>query len=751
MFSSPFLPPMPTAIIPTSRKIQAAEKYSVWTCANWEDEWDEQPFLLVNWCQWSAGPTVNSAELEWSYGIGMRQGEGSISTVDPAELLDLYVKIEIQQFNADGSDGDPLLWYGIIVEPHDNPIGPKIDGDGNRTPRGCQKFLAYGLEHLLDLEPIQSAYVESSVGNVYRLGRGLTFNDDYHFRPSTGIDKKQHTDLPGNRSQQERDGSYVFAFDCTQAEVWTPLTVVEYLLNYHTPQNSNGDIAVPFDLDDLCYLYLPDFGRPKIDFSGKTVKNLLDELIDRRRLLGYTVEVSGDESAILVRVFTFTDKDIQAPDGSGTIAANPDQKSLDFDTAPDIAGVFLKESATTLYDQVIAIGARIVCCGTISGQDETLVAHWTDAQQTEYCAGASGQSAYASMDDSQKEDANDLARKADHLKRVYSWFGLDLASDGWDGTVLNGEDGAEANNLFPYDALGLDQNADAAWYLPACRFASSLPLKTDHDYSGSNIANQNIPDTSPPGQLWTYRPIYVLVKIQDIDGNDLGYVEGDKSHIETELLGNGAGNPVSISAQPQPDAPGVILRASGSAGQHSIAGTDFTSTTGTTEMPPDLDWNDNLIVTFAMESGQTMLAKYPDPVNSDWDFSRVLRIDVSARCGLHYVAPGTVVRCVAGKLQRTTEGGFIRDDRNLLQQIAAVAWQWYGQPRQSFSFSFRQASGLLSIGDLITQIGSGGTQQTVRSVVTSVKIDFARADGDTHRTTVETQWGELDPLKLLST
>ncbi len=115
---------------------------------------------------------------------------------------------------------------------------------------------------------------------------------------------------------------------------------------------------------------------------------------------------------------------------------------------------------------------------------------------------------------------------------------------------------------------------------------------------------------------------------------------------------------------------------------------------------------------------------------------------------MHYVAPGTVVDLADGK-PVYADGGLIRDDRPLLEQIARVAYEWYGRRRQALTLTYVGASNLFRVGDLITTIGSGATEEPIRTVITEIRIDLARDQGETHRTTIQTQWAELDVLRLV--
>ena len=109
---------------------------------------------------------------------------------------------------------------------------------------------------------------------------------------------------------------------------------------------------------------------------------------------------------------------------------------------------------------------------------------------------------------------------------------------------------------------------------------------------------------------------------------------------------------------------------------------------------------------------------------------------------MDYVCPGTVVGVKDGILQ-TSNGGFVRDDRAYMKDLAYLAYQWYGVVRRAFSLTYHQLSTLFVPGMLITQIGSGATLESVRSVITKVGYDFRQGT-----TSIHTQYAELDVTAL---
>jgi hypothetical protein len=759
---------MSTPIVTTTDTIRSAAAHRVYVSEFWTGgTWVEVPHLYCRTYTKSGNPTIPTATLEWRYGIGMRPGEQSYAVVPKKSLENWLVKIEIDQPNdANGNPTDPDRWYGIIPEEGDNPEGAFPAGGATRIPSGRQAFMAYGLEWLLEREIITTAWYTDGLTQFteLRVGHGLCFNREYKRAAAGGIDHKKHRQEVGNCSTGVGpNGVPIFLDDPSGGVVWTPLDIVEYLLAYHSPHTIFGDVVLPIKLDDASRALFPIWGIPILETHGRSVKQVLDELLDRRKLVGYTLDVTeetmGVPGRVTLRAFSYTDVPIFLSD-IHSIEANPDLKSLDFDAALDIEVCHVKTSAAQVVDQVIAEGARIVVCGTVSALDLNLVGNWTAAQKTEYNAGASGAADWAALSRNEKEQRNNDYRKTDRLYRVYAYFGVPTT---WNRMVRDGEEGPTETSLFPYDLLNadaaeygqaeLDPGVDSAWYAPDVPFLPTLPLKADHDYTGTKIADDSVADATPAGQAWEYRPIYVLMKFPETGMNNR-YGEIDKLAINAnvELLSAGAGREFSCSVKTQEQWPGIILRVSGHP-QHTLAKTDFVPPDATLEEMPDWDWQDNLLVTFAMETQRHVEAGYPPRIEAAADAgdkpARVLRIDASQKYALHYVAPNTVVDLIDGALQRTTSGGFIRDDRDMLKEIARVAYEWYGETRRALTLVYRQATALCRVGDLITQIGAAETLEAIRTIITEITVDLAEGPGQVDRTTVHTQWAELDVMRLL--
>lgn len=742
---------MPTAVSIPQKLLRDVEAVTVYTREQWSDEWAEQPHLWADYCNWVANPSISTAGFTWVYGELMRTDEIEFGDVEPLDVVRHWVKISIAlSDDADGNARDPLCWYGRIEEVAENQEGAAIReeaGAETRVARGMQKLVAYGLELVLTRQQVLTCWYLFDTDWEKQLGRAITFNE-----PNQKLDAGNRTMDPGPQ------GTYIFAGDLSDAAdctAWTTRNVVEYLARYHTPVDDDGNNTLQFSVEADGADLLPDNDKPVVRAHGRTLKDLLDELMNRRRALGYTLEVDEGASElghdlVVIRPFTFADNDVLDDDNNVLLQANPDQKTIDYDKNPDVDPAQLKFSAGQVYDQVIARGDRILCVGTFSVYDDTLEAGWTAAEQTEYNAGASGEPDYPAVDEvAKRAQRNADYRSQEHLRRVYRYF--DVPPE-WDEKVTDGRGGA-ANHLFPYDEFVdlVPDLWDAAFYAPHLKFERYLPLKTDHDYSAADLTPDAVVDNTPAGKAWEYRRPYVLLELQDeiAEADKYHEVEQLASCAEVEFTGDGEGRKFCCSVRVQEDNLGIVVHVQG-APQYVIAANDFVRPDASDALGSTFDWAD-MILTAAIRSDRCVEMKHPNPIVEDEDVLRILVIDARERAQMHYVAPGTVVGLLDGDLVATSGGGLVRDDRDWLDQLARVAYQWYGTQRQALTLGYRQVIGpdALTIGDLIVTVGSGETEQDVRSVVTEIRVDFAQTENDVHRTMIHTQWAELDALALL--
>jgi hypothetical protein len=346
-------------------------------------------------------------------------------------------------------------------------------------------------------------------------------------------------------------------------------------------------------------------------------------------------------------------------------------------------------------------------------------------------------------------------RSSEELSSVYSWFKL---PDTWGQQIL-----AVGGTVSPpafIDHAGLQVTQD----IHEVRFEPALPLYEHVDYSGDIIPNGTAAD--PP--IFVYRQPLVVFKVPT-DGR---YVAGDA--IAT--LGESTGNPTvdgknfrwSVACRTQPDSRVLEVRVSGEQ-QHVIASTDFTGLVGADRDLGDFDYqSQKMLVTATLLDNRYAEGKYPpdgshDSTLIDEQFGYVIYAGDAHR--LDYVVPGTVVDVdTAGALVQSN-GGYVRDDTDLLDALARVAYEWWHQERVILTLQTTQLTSGIQVGHLIDTIGDASIEaeipgvgtvtnehyEVVNTVVSELRISWPRLAGNQRampRLQFTTGAGELDPLTM---
>lgn len=702
--------------------------HKVYHRARWHEDWAEVKYLYADQIHAGNGRDPSQATLSWRFGMGLQNDAGEFGQYQKLDLTNHYVKIEVEQ-----EEGNrPIKWYGVVVEQAEDRKGALLGEGGGRILTGENGFVANGLEMLLDQTVLTRSHVLKKASGapgdedkVYVLKRALTFNKPNHFADH------------GNRtSAKGPDGVYLFSEDLgsdtslggspqQQSEFWTTKDIVEYLLHYESPRAIDDTTYITWELGDDAEHVLPDWDRPQIEAEGRTIFTILNQLCDPRRMLGWacTVNEEDEEETVQIQVFSFNKDIIVLPSGALQLE-NMQTIELDFDRAVDVGRAMLKRSSSHVVEQVRVLGARKRAIFTVSTYDGTLVKDWKDEDQAAYSAGPGG---IEDLDLDLKVWRRDEFRAADRFERVFSWFRMPKT---WDGRVADGRGGIWGK-FFPDDD---DGNAET-WYMPDLRFSRHLS-KEFFDYA---------PDQSPEEELL---PV-VLMKTDYPDGTRYENVDKIGRQGGSERAGNEGGRVWSCSVRMQHGAPGIVLHVSGGH-QYIIAKGAFAPADGDEE--PLLNYSDNLLATVMMELDSQVEVLYPpqdEILGQPQDIARIVTIDLgdrSERARLDWVAAGTVDHHVDGIPQTSSHAGtYVRDDREWMRDLARLCYDWYSVPRQAFRFDFRQISNLLEVGQLITKVGSGATEEEVNSVVTAVTWDLVGG-----RTEVTTSFAEIDPLQFVT-
>lgn len=688
------------------------------TKANWSDSWTVRPDLFADELTSALNPTISRAVLRRRFGEGKPIRDKVYGEHAPLDLIDQYVRVMISGLGN---------WYGIIRDRQDERFGFREKSDGVRVPAGVEHLFAYGLETLLDFEPVHESWVFLDSSNDKQIGRPIPFNAGVigeEKRPAAGANADPNEGIKG---------TWVFAADLSDASVraWNSRRIVEYLLAYFAPQDKDGSNKVPFELDDASQIEALEAFEPVINYEGLTVKAILDRIIDARRGLAYRVSVDEGANKVKLQVISYLDSELTLPSGK-TIPANAEQKTLDADQNPYVQRHVSRTVRAERYDQVIARGERRGAVCTLALADSTLTEDWGDDEQT-YETAETAAADYSDLSSSDQKRRNAASRDRDELARVFSWFAV---PDPWDGKVGDGEGGA-TNPAFPVlDSAGDPTSTAKSTWRSGLRIETSTPLLAQHRYHGTRIDDDAIDDLTPSGSTPEELPPLAFLQI-DTARNAYQHVE--KLAQIKDASGQG-GREWAADLSIRRDGAGVILTVNG-AQQHFVAINNFDKPAADpTDFPTDqaLDYN-TLIVTVYMLSDHHVEEEHPTsglPVN-DQLRRKVIRVPEAY---LDWVPVGTVVAVdSSGQLLKVDTGAFLRDHRDRLKDVARSAFEYYGQDRRILEFAIRSLSTRFDVGWLITEIGGDDQTETVRTVISEASYDLQ--DG---MTSFRTQFVELD-------
>lgn len=352
----------PSAII-------SRERYSVWVKREWGDTWQRVPYLIPESSLEAASPGDSSARLRWEYGRYVNLWYHAGGDLLPLNLDHWMVAIEVH------SDyGRFVAWIGVIVGQTIRTEGTTSDG----LPVGIQELEARGLEYLLERRRVLGTFVGDGEEWTY-LPRTYDFN----------VAQGRRQRVAGNMNDTDHPdaGCRMFLED---GERWTNYEIIRYLLGCFQPWYPYGTTAggavslVPLfyltgQIDPLRYLY------GEYRFHGKSVRECLDQLIDRRRGFGWHIQTDGI-GAIYIRVYSLTEFPIVGR--TAYIPANPSQGwvPVGWDHAVQVD---YNISGLRQVDQIVVESSEpIRVCATLNVDDGSLEAGWSAELEAEYAAEA---------------------------------------------------------------------------------------------------------------------------------------------------------------------------------------------------------------------------------------------------------------------------------------------------------------------------------------------------------------------------
>ena len=489
--------------------------------------------------------------------------------------------------------------------------------------------------------------------------------------------------------------------------------ILKYLVKYFKPKDAARNEQLPFKLDPNG-LHTQLAWQPTLQAEGRTVYDLFNEIIDRRRLFSWRVYVAANND-IMIHVFNFLVNPLALPGLGVNIAPNANQVSLQtFDQEESIRRAIQVTDVQVKYPQVITRGERERSCFTISYSD-TLEPDWTLADEAAYLASSTSSHGCVTIKRARTQQAHRAARRVERHRRAFRYFRVPKA---WDGEI-------NTNEVSPFNEL----------WRAGLRFEPLLPLLESHDYTVNPSTN-----TVPDGKKADYRRPFGVVESAEgryYEFDKLPFASGAGTEPESR------GRDWSLGLQMQDDDLGVIVNVVGRP-QHVIVPSGFVPADAAdiADFKVDdvgIDWR-NFQLTVAIKTDVFAEMQWPTtlPPNHPGDVSEPKIISVPG-ARLDYLVPGTDVGISDANALQTGGGHYIRDDRDRLEDLARIAYDWYSVPRTSVQVNYHDLDRTHEVGELITSIGQFPNRDTINSVITEITLNFI--DGGT---TIKTEFVELD-------
>lgn len=272
---------------PVSNVIYKTQYTSVWVKAYYEDTWRYVPYLFPESSTEAAAPSDSEATLSWDYGKYINLWGNPGGTLLPINIENWHVRILVHTVY-----GTYIAWLGVVVGESMTETGIDVE---TGYPRGEQIIECRGLESLLERRMVVGTYVGNETEYVY-LQRTRDFN----------VVGSRRENLAGNRSAFTNEVANCFLFSA-DGNKWSNYDIIKYLLAVFQPwmpfQDTTGQLyyAPQFRLVGQTSALRNIFEEHR--FGGRTVRECLNSLIDRKRGLGWKIRTDGN-GAIYVYVYS---------------------------------------------------------------------------------------------------------------------------------------------------------------------------------------------------------------------------------------------------------------------------------------------------------------------------------------------------------------------------------------------------------------------------------------------------------------
>ncbi len=641
----------------TATRLSAATGVSVSTRATWAASWTARPEIHAEQCAWTIAPEIASATLRRHFGRVFLPGANTATDLARVDIRGHFVRID---WTTD--EGGTATWLGYAEAMVDEARGLT---DGTIPSSGTQTIVCYGLERMLAVSPIRDTVwrnvIDPPSPATRRGGSPVAFNE--LGRP--------------NRSAATVGGVYVFEPDPAVAQYWTTRQAVQYLLAHQLPTNNGGVSAIPWALANAAVV--PDWDACFAELDGRTVHDVLTELLGPRRLMSWTV--SWDLSSLQVYPFSMSPTLINL--GTDAVPANTNTHSLLFDADPLSRGA-VNADGSDVVDQVVVRGGRRVSICTLDLPSTSLENDWTDANKTSYNTAASAGAGYGTKDVYEQRRLNANVRQGALLANVFRRLRIPLA---WDCKVAGDPSTTPAG---PKQDVFIDEAAGNAAYLPnpgAVRILPTSGLRRGKTYTGTVTAV----DSETLGDL----PPLVTLKTPQLGRREVQTI--GRAH---DIAGGEPAWSVQVTV---PDPRVIDLEVVG-APQHMLGGAAFVSLAADPDPTDGFDIADTR-ATVAIEEDRFAEGIWPASL-ATMDIVRRRVVYVGDGYQVIRIVPHTVIGLGADATETRTAGGYVVDDRAILTQLARLLAAYHTTPRLQMTVASQRRTGVLTVGSIVTSVGT---------------------------------------------
>lgn len=730
--------------------------YKVFVKDTWSpsSEWTERTDLRLIDIQDGAN-RITKARIQHFSGSIMLEGETAYTDVEPIDIDELkakFIKIEVYERTDEDEIGELIeRWIVRAAYEEREYVKPKGSDAEDTTD---QRIVCFGLEKELDSKIVTGSFVWGNNPNTtdtdeedrvfYKIGVPMVFNEPkfgtlkgYKNRGGPSTETGMDVDVYNTSSQAldtisaayDRTKIKVAAFaienDGTK-EFWTIGQAIQYLLTFYGPDLTE---AAPWPVNpEGCYQLdgldmmreaiafndsilkqISDSKCPPFSPEGRSIFECLNALLRPERGVGWKLVYGTDAngSARGPQIAVFATNTAATSVGSSIIEASTRTQDIDLSDRWDIDGFTTTSTSETDYGQVIARGAHILSCFSMSVDDGSLDRGWTDADEEEYnnppSAPTSGDNMWEKIDDARQQ------------LKAYSEF---VPKEGWNWKAKNGEGSGTAVLVNP---IGIDATNTI---IEKCsdrmrnhlRFESFIPIE---DAIVSRIGEDLVPEYMRPK---------VFVKWTD----EIGTLGWHDMGITTTPSAPRA----SISALN--DKLGLRVETSP---KHQLA---ITRPTNVSEgdykrLAP---WN-KLIMTAAMRTSRRVERSW---IISGGDPNRTLYIEVP-NAELWIIAPNTPYKVNGNRELVRWDTRVVRNDGDKLAEIAGCAGLWYGSVHRDVQVSFSSLRfenveptiPLNEVGNVVESVVWGTTTVEVNTVISARYFNFIK-----HQSVFSTGFGPMN-------